>query len=245
MKNRVRTAGIIIIGNEILSGKVRDTNSFYLSSELWSLGIQVQRISIIPDEVDVIAKEARGFSENYSYVFTTGGVGPTHDDVTMTGIARGFDVPLVRNSEILGMLSVRFNNDLNEALLKMSEVPEGSEVVMYKNMRFPVVTFKNIYIFPGIPEYVRSKFSMIREKFGSSPILLKRIFLNAHESVVAGTLHAVVREHCDVSIGSYPYVNNPEYRVIITLESRSEESLKRAFETLCARIGRHMIVKTE
>jgi molybdenum cofactor synthesis domain-containing protein len=245
MENSVKTAGIIIIGNEILSGKVQDMNSFFLSSELWLLGIQVQRITVIPDEIGIIAQEVKEFSDNYTYVFTTGGVGPTHDDVTMAGIAKGFGVPLARNRQIIEVLSQRFNNVLNEALLKMAELPQGSEVVMYKNMRFPVISFRNIYIFPGIPEYLRNKFAMIRDKFVSTPIFLKRIFLNTHESVIAGVLNDVVDKNKDVSFGSYPYVDNPEYRVVITLESRSEDSLKRAFQDLCAKIKKSIIVRIE
>jgi FAD synthetase len=102
-----KTAGIIIIGNEILSGKVHDSNSFYLSNELRALGINVRRISVIPDEIEAIGREVREFSERYDYVFTSGGVGPTHDDVTMAGVAKGFGVRLIRHPEILRILSLR------------------------------------------------------------------------------------------------------------------------------------------
>jgi molybdenum cofactor synthesis domain-containing protein len=241
--NDIKTAGIIIIGNEILSGKVHDSNSFYLASELWSLGIHVHRISVIPDEIGIIAKEA--YESRYTYVFTTGGVGPTHDDVTMAGIAEGFKVRLAKSPQILKFLSERFGDNMNEAVLKMSEIPEGAEVLMYAKMRFPVVSFRNIYIFPGIPEYVRNKFPIIREKFGSSPFFIRRIFLRTHESLVAQLLADVVCEHREVSVGSYPVVTNPEYSVIITLESKLKEPLDKAFEDLRSRLEDSIIVKTE
>jgi len=95
-----KTAGIIIIGNEVLSGKTQDTNSHFLCQELRALGVEVQRVAVIPDEIELIGKEAASFSRQFDFVFTTGGVGPTHDDVTMAGIARGFGVRVVRHPEL-------------------------------------------------------------------------------------------------------------------------------------------------
>ena len=114
-----KTAGIIIIGNEILSGKVSDVNSYFLARELRQLGIDVRRISVIPDEVEIIGGEVSHFSAQYDFVFTSGGVGPTHDDVTMAGIAEGFQVDLVRSGEIEDMLRSRYKRDLNDAILKI------------------------------------------------------------------------------------------------------------------------------
>ena len=127
---RSLTAGIIIIGNEILSGKVRDDNSFFLASELRALGVHLKRILTIPDDVEIIGKEVVGFSKTYDYVFTSGGVGPTHDDVTMAGIAKGFSVKLVENQDIIKVLRTRFNESINSAVLKMANVPEGTEVII-------------------------------------------------------------------------------------------------------------------
>ncbi len=123
MKN-LKTAGIIIIGNEILSGKVKDMNSFFLACELRDLGVDVKRISVITDDVEEIALEANRFSTSYDYVFTSGGVGPTHDDVTMAGIAKGFDVDLVVHDGIRQILYDRYKDIVNSAVLKMTEVPE-------------------------------------------------------------------------------------------------------------------------
>ena len=114
------TAGIIIIGNEILSGKVRDANSFYLTTELRALGVDVRKVSVIPDEIEVIGSETVEFSRSYDFVFTSGGVGPTHDDVTMAGIAAGFGVDLVKNTEIRELLCSRYKSDLNSAIVKMT-----------------------------------------------------------------------------------------------------------------------------
>jgi molybdenum cofactor synthesis domain-containing protein len=244
MKNS-GTAGIIIIGNEILSGKVQDLNSFFLVTELRKLGVNVRRISVIPDETDIIGKETLAFSNSYEYVFTSGGVGPTHDDVTMEGIAEGFGVKLIRHDGIKKILLSRYQKELNAALLKMTEVPEGAEVILHNNMRFPVVSYKNIFIFPGIPEYVKNKFTAIKERFRSSAFYLRRIFLKVHESDIADKLNRIVEENSDVMFGSYPTIGNDAYRVIVTAESKSEPLLEGAVSDFLKTIPEDLIVKVE
>jgi len=237
-----KTAGIIIIGNEILSGKVRDENSHYLSRELRALGIDVKRISVIPDDMDTIGSETVKFSGSYDYVFTSGGVGPTHDDVTIAAIARGFGVPLVGNEKIREVLLSRFHKEANAAVLKMTEIPEGSQVAFHEGMRFPVISFKNIYIFPGIPEYFRNKFSAIKEQFRSNAFHLKRIFLNSHEVEIADALNSVVAANHGVEFGSYPVLGEPDYRIIITAESKFEESLNRAVDELLRKLPADVVI---
>src|SRR5712671_6677068 len=124
-----KTAGIVLIGNEILSGKIADANAAYLCRELRALGVDVRRISVIPDEVELIAREVATFSRDYDVVFTSGGVGPTHDDVTIEGVARAMDVKLVRHPLLVGILETLAKGRLNEARLKMAEVPEGALLV--------------------------------------------------------------------------------------------------------------------
>lgn len=241
----IKTAGIIIVGDEILSGKVQDSNSFYLVSELRALGVNIMRISVIPDDVDTIGRECRSFSESFDYVFTSGGVGPTHDDITIAGIARGFGVQVVRHPALEERFRTRYAESLNESIMKMAEVPEGAEVVDFGNSRFPLVVFRNIFIFPGIPKFLREKFSLIRERFRCAAIYLKKIFLDAEESEIAAALNKIVDGHHDVSFGSYPVLDNPEYKIIITAESRSEESLKIALGELLAVLPKRMLVRTE
>jgi molybdenum cofactor synthesis domain-containing protein len=239
------TAGIVIIGNEILSGKVRDDNSFFLAAELRSLGVHLERISIIPDDIEIIGKEVAEFSEKYDYVFTSGGVGPTHDDVTMEGIAKGFNVELVEHQGIKDMLCSRFSESVNSAVLKMANVPEGTEIILNEDIRFPVISFRNIFIFPGIPEYMKNKFSLIRERFRSSEFHLKRLFLNSHESSFAEILNEVVADYKDVDFGSYPVIGKPDFRVMITVESKLEKSLEDALNDLINRLPEDIIVKVE
>jgi molybdenum cofactor synthesis domain-containing protein len=240
-----KTAGIIIIGNEILSGKVHDVNSYYLTSELRSLGVDVRRISVIPDETEVIGAEAVKFSETYDHVFTSGGVGPTHDDVTMEGIAKGFGVKLSVHPVIRDFLIARYQNNISSPVLKMAEIPEGAEVYLEKGMRFPIVSYKNIFIFPGIPEYLIDKFSSIKDRFRGSSFYLKRLFLSIYESEFAEILNLVVSANPQVQFGSYPIQGNQEYRVIITAESRLPDQLDAALNDLMDKLPGNSIVKVE
>lgn len=240
-----RTAGIIIIGNEILSGKVQDINSHFLAAELRGLGVSLLRISVIPDDVEVIGSEAALFSGSFDFVFTSGGVGPTHDDITMEGIAKGFGVGLMRHPELEKRFRQRYGDAVNEAVLRMADVPEGAGLIELGETRFPLVTFRNICIFPGIPRYLREKFSLIKEKFRSSAFYLKRLFLNAEESEITAVLNRVVEDNRNVIFGSYPSLGNPEYRILVTAESKSEDDLNAAMERLLEGLPKEIVVKVE
>ncbi|HWR58884.1 MAG TPA: competence/damage-inducible protein A [Thermodesulfovibrionales bacterium] len=243
--SRTRTAGIIIIGNEILSGKVQDANSSFLAVELRALGVNLVRISVIPDDVEIIGKETAGFSAAYDYVFTSGGVGPTHDDVTMEGIAGGFGVKIIRHPELVKHLMSYCGGKANDAILKMAEVPDGAEIIDPGNAGFPIICFRNVFIFPGIPQYLTKKFSAIRERFRCSPFYLKRLFLSARESDIAEVLNSVVAENMEVTFGSYPILDNPEYKIIVTAESRSPESVTNSVNDLLKRLPEEIIVRVE
>ncbi len=240
-----KTAGIIIIGTEILSGKVDDCNSFFLAAELRSLGVNLMRITVIPDDARIIGEEALKFSAEYDYVFTSGGVGPTHDDVTMVGIAKGFSVRLAAHPELVRRFRSYYGDRCNAAVLKMAEVPEGACIVDQDKTSFPVVSFRNIFIFPGIPKYLTQKFSVIKERFRSPALRLKRIFLNVNEPDIAEGLNRTVSEHPDVAFGSYPFVDNPEYKVIVTAESRSPDTLERSVAELIERLPEGAVVRVE
>ncbi|MBI4697480.1 MAG: competence/damage-inducible protein A, partial [Nitrospirae bacterium] len=181
----------------------------------------------------------------HDYVFTSGGVGPTHDDVTMAGIANGFGVNLVRHPEIASFLSAKYNKTLNDAILKMTEIPEGADVIVFQDIRFPIISYRNIFIFPGIPDYLKNKFSMLKERFRSTPFYLKRLFINAYESNIADILNLTVAENTEVDIGSYPVVGNPEYRIMVTIESKSEPLLNKALEGLISRLPESVLIRIE
>jgi molybdenum cofactor synthesis domain-containing protein len=187
-----KTAGILIIGNEVLSGKVVDQNSPYLVRELRALGVEVRRITTLPDEVPVIAQEVKAFAEQYDLVFTTGGIGPTHDDVTIAAISAAFERSVVRHPLLEDLLRRHYGDGITAAQLRMAEMPEGSEMLEVGDRAFPVVVFRNVHIFPGIPEAVRRKFERIRERFREQPFLLRRVFLRCDEGQIAGDLNDVM-----------------------------------------------------
>jgi molybdenum cofactor synthesis domain-containing protein len=239
------TAGILIIGNEILSGKVQDANSPYLCRELRALGVEVRRISVIPDDVNTIAEESSTFSGAYDIVFTTGGVGPTHDDVTVEGIAKGLGRRVVIHPDLERVVKELYPGKVNSARLRLAQVPEGAELLGQPDLVFPVVLIKNIYIFPGVPEILIQKFNGIKERFRGVPFLLKNVFVTAGEGAIAEHLNAVMREYPALLLGSYPALNNPEYRVRLTLESKDPAYLDKAFRRLLSLLPASSIAKVE
>jgi molybdenum cofactor synthesis domain-containing protein len=239
-----KTVGIIIIGDEILSGKIHDNNSFFMAKELWLHGIHVRRICIIPDDVNEIAQEVQYFSEMFDYVFTSGGIGPTHDDVTIEGISKAFNVKPVIHDTLRKILEQRHNFPTPEQL-KMAEVPEGAELVNDGTLSFPLIKFKNIFIFPGIPEFLKKKFSVIVSLFHEPPIRMKKIYVNENESTIASILNEILDHLTDVKIGSYPVVDNRDYQVMITFESLHEDHLDQAVRMLLERLPQEKIVRSE
>ncbi len=239
------TAGILVIGNEILSGKVVDTNSPYLCRELRSLGVDVERILTIPDEIDLIAKETRAMSEAYDFVFTSGGVGPTHDDLTLDGIAAAFDRPLELNPSIVGRLERAQAGKPNESQLKMARIPADSTLIDAGDLWFPVIIVENVHIFPGIPELLRKKFEAIRERFRGIPFLLKRVYVRQHESAIAQDLHELLGEYPQLMLGSYPKIGEERFHVLLTLESRDAGYLQDALDDLLRRLGDEAVYKVE
>jgi molybdenum cofactor synthesis domain-containing protein len=241
----MKTAAIIIIGNEILSGKTKDSNSSYLASELRGLGVDVRHISVIPDDMDVIGADVSAASGRFDYVFTAGGIGPTHDDVTMEGIANGFGVNTVVHQRLLDTINEYCGGSANESTEKMALLPEGAEIIDPEGLSFPPVVFRNVYIFPGIPEFLREKFDAIKERFRSEPFVLKKLYINSEEFLIASHLERIVEEFHNVMVGSYPKVGIPEYKVIVTLESRDKRILSDAYDRLMGLLPEGLVFRTE
>jgi molybdenum cofactor synthesis domain-containing protein len=238
-----KTAGIILIGNEILSGKIRDENAAYLCRELRALGVDVRRIAVIPDEVGLIADEVAAFSKAFDLVFTSGGVGPTHDDVTIEGVARAMTVPVVRHPDLVALLERYYRGNVTEAALRMAEIPEGAELVTGGTLRFPTILMRNVYVLPGVPEIFRQKFDALRERFRDQPIHLKNVFVRIGEGLLAEYLNGLLHSFPLLQLGSYPEFSNPEYQVKVTLESRDRGYLDQALGDFLARLPADAVVK--
>ncbi len=239
------SAGILIIGNEILSGKVVDSNSPYFCRELRSLGVDVERILTIPDDVQVIASEVKVMAGAYDFVFTSGGIGPTHDDLTIEGVAGAFGLPVETNGSIVERIRRATGEELNASQLKMARIPAGAMLLDSGDLWFPLVVVENVYIFPGVPELLRRKFESARDRFRGVPFVLKRVFVKQRESDLAEGLHELLKQFPELLLGSYPRIREESFQVMLTLESRDAGYVQRALDALLARLPASAIHKVE
>ena len=229
-----KTAGIVIIGNEVLSGKTQDINSYFFCTELRRLGVEVQKISTIQDEIELIGREVAEFSKRHDFVFTSGGVGPTHDDVTIDGIAHGFGLKVVRHPDIERRMRQRLGDQVNEARLRMANVPEGATLLATEALFAPIVKICNVYIFPGIPKILQERFHAIKETFRDTPYYLKNVYVRYGEGVIAVMLNDLLNKFPQLMLGSYPVLDLPDYKVKVTLESKDSNYLDRALQAFVA-----------
>ena len=230
-------AAVIIIGAEILSGKFADENGPYLITRLRELGVDLGRIVVIPDDPRVIAEEVRNCSGRYRWVFSTGGVGPTHDDQTFPAIAAAFGVPVVRHPLLAGVIAEKFGDRVSDAAWRMAEVPEGAELWWDGNVLYPQVVMRNVVIFPGVPRLVRLKFEAVAHRFSGVPVSTRRLSTLREETEIAGTLSAAAERWPMVSIGSYPRFEENPHRVIVTMEGRDALSLEACSDWLLAHVA--------
>jgi molybdenum cofactor synthesis domain-containing protein len=230
------TAAAVIIGNEILTGKFPDENGPWLIARCRTLGVDLQRVTIIADEPQTIAAEVRQAAATADYVFTTGGIGPTHDDVTMEGVAAAFGRDLVSSPEIEALIRARTGSSVTEDVLRMAVIPSGCVLWQSDPNRFPVVVYQNVLIFPGVPRYFQAKFNDIAHRLGGVPMDSRRLRTLANESTIAGPLREAAQRWPSVSIGSYPRFEDNPVSVIVALDSRDLEALDACLAWLSAEI---------
>ncbi|HEX4423435.1 MAG TPA: competence/damage-inducible protein A [Kofleriaceae bacterium] len=235
------TAGIVIIGDEILTGKFADENAAFLIGELRALGVELRRITVIPDVLDDIAATVTEFAARFDHVFTSGGVGPTHDDLTMAGIAQGFGTRVVREPVLEDRVRAYWGERLAAPNLRLADVPQGAELVYGKDQVWPVVAYRNVYILPGVPALFRRKFIDIRDRFRATPITVARAYLDAEEGQIAGELDAVVAAFPSVRIGSYPRFTERDFKVLITFEGFTPGDVAGALAMLTERLGARVV----
>lgn len=242
-----KTAGLVIIGDEILSAKVEDVNTPFLCGELRALGWRVNKVVLVRDSIESISREVKAASEACDIVLTAGGVGPTLDDVTMAAIADAFGVRLGRHAELEARIRDYFEGNVTQAHLKMAEAPTGSEVQLIEHVDggrlspFPLVCCRNVYILPGIPALVQKKWEAVRAHLGATApaqpkfrTILLRLMLD-DETKVAGALEKVAAEvgEEEVCLGSYPVSDQIDGAgVVLSLESKAEAKLEQAHALL-------------
>ncbi len=230
-----KKAGIIVIGNEVLSGKVEEQNAAFFIRELRREGVDIERISFIRDDIPTIVDEIQRLHPQVDYLFTTGGVGGTHDDLTMKAVATAFERSLVTHPKLLELLENHYQDKTNDAVRRMALVPEGTELVGEGITRYPLAKVEKLFIFPGVPSFVRYKFEAVRPLLEGTPVTLGEIYLNVGESVIADSLAQIDGGHPEVEIGSYPNFDEAfDHRVRITIESRISEEVSAVIKALKA-----------
>ena len=205
MDTKAATACVLIIGNEILSGKTQDTNLQFLGAELASKGITLVEARVLRDDKAAIVAAVNECRAAYTYVFTTGGIGPTHDDITTECIAAAFGRDVVLHEEAVERLRRR-GLELNAARLKMAHVPEGSSLIDNPLSGAPGFRVENVFVMAGIPTVARGMFSTLDEQLGGGePIHSRNVDVYLPEGELAAPLEAIVRKYPQVEIGSYPF----------------------------------------
>lgn len=241
---RERTAAIVVVGNEILSGKVQDTNAYFAARELRRIGVALKRICVVPDELEAIANEVNRCAQGFEFVLTSGGVGPTHDDITIEGVARAFRRRVIVHPELEALVREFFQERL-EIGMKMAEVPEGSVLIAAGDVRFPTIQLENVFILPGIPQIFEKKLTALLGRFTTDPYYLHVIYTSAGEGTIAHYLNGCLKEFPDLLLGSYPRIGDDRYRVKLTLESKDREYLEAAFRRLIELLPPAVVVSAE
>lgn len=195
---------IIIIGNELLSGQIRDENGYFLARELTNTGFKIEKIIFLPDDKGIISKELSENYPKYDYIFVTGGIGPTHDDVTLEAVAKAFNKKLVVLPQLVKIISDYFKDDLTSADLKMASVPENTELITFDELEFPILKYEKIYLLPGIPEILRKKVKCLLRNLSFKKIYKKIIEIKCREGLIAEYISNIVKQYNGISIGIYP-----------------------------------------
>ena len=220
-------AAILIIGNEILSGRTQDTNTSTLATWLNSIGVQVAEVRIIPDIEETIVKVLNLLRNKYNYVFTTGGIGPTHDDITAESVSKAFGKKYEIHKEAFKILETYYKpGEFNEGRQKMVWMPENAELILNPTSGAPGFSVDNVFCLPGVPSILKSMLGSLKTRIvGGEPILSLTISLKTVESEIANSLNKVQEENKDVEIGSYPFFHAGKLGVSIVMRSENQSRI--------------------
>jgi molybdenum cofactor synthesis domain-containing protein len=236
------SAAILVIGNEILSGRTQDANVAFLGKELAARGITLAEVRIIRDDRAAIIAALDALRAAHTYVFTSGGIGPTHDDITSEAVAAAFGVPLARDPEAVRRLQSRYGDgELNAARLKMADVPAGASLIDNPVSQAPGFRIGNVFVMAGVPVVLRAMFESVRHTLAEGPAVLSAsVTMTAREGDIADGLTAIQDRHPRVEVGSYPSFNDGRPLVAIVARGTDAAELERVMaETreLAARLG--------
>ncbi|HER27225.1 MAG TPA: competence/damage-inducible protein A [Rhodospirillales bacterium] len=228
----MKTACLIIIGNEVLSGRTQDANLAYLGDGLNQVGVRLMEARVIPDLTDVIVATVNTCRIEFDYVFTTGGIGPTHDDITSAAIAKAFGLPLVRHPEALALMKKYYENnqlELNEQRLKMTEMAEGATLVGNPVSVAPGYKIDNVYVMAGVPRIMQAMFDGMKHTLvGGKPMISRSILARLGEGSIAKGLGDIQDRHPNVEIGSYPFFRDGKLGTSLVMRSTSTDAITAA-----------------
>ena len=227
--DQAKTAAALVIGNELLSGKVEEANVAVLARALRPLGIALRRVVVIADDIATIAREVKELAASHDWLFTSGGVGPTHDDVTIEAVARAFGVPVITSPLMENMLKDYYRERCTPGHLRMALVPEGASLETTDEIRWPTVRIENTWVMPGIPEVFRMKIPVIVARIGGDQAYVSRaVYTKMDEGDLKPLLDRVVADFPDVDVGSYPKWMDPTYKTKLTFDGRDESRVTAA-----------------
>src|SRR5438552_9076003 len=235
---RVVTACVLIIGHEILSGRTQDANLAFLAQGLNEAGIRLREARVIPDDHDVILSTVNEVRRGFDYVFTTGGIGPTHDDITAQCVADAFELALIVHPEARRLLETHYPpGHLNEARLRMAMVPEGAALLPNPISRAPGFQIGNVFVLPGVPSIMQGIFEQLKYRLvGGEKLLSRSVSCHLAEGTLATDLRALQACYPDLEIGSYPYFRRGDFGVTFVLRGTDKTRLAEATEELIALI---------
>jgi molybdenum cofactor synthesis domain-containing protein len=225
------TAAILVIGDEILSGRTKDKNIGYIAEFLTQIGIETREVRVVPDLMDEIVAALNALRGRYTYVFTTGGIGPTHDDITADAVACALGVKIDHDPRALAMLRERFQpEELNEARMRMARIPEGAELIANPISKAPGFRIKNVITMAGVPSIMQAMLDAVAPTLKTGvKILSETVRANRREGDIGAPLAALAKSHPDVAIGSYPFWDeNGQPNTNIVVRSRDAAKLAEA-----------------
>jgi molybdenum cofactor synthesis domain-containing protein len=238
-----KTVALVIVGNEILSAKIPDENTPFLLQRMRALGVRTRQVVVVPDQVDLLVEALQRSLQLATWVISTGGIGPTHDDITVEAVARALGRELRESPELTTIIREFYRGQVTEAHLSMAMIPEGARLVPTDTQVFPVLAIENLYILPGSPGLMRAQFLGIQERFRCSDFILRKIFLKLEEGLLAEAMARVDQDFPGVEVGSYPIWGTPDHDLVVTLEGRCLDEVEEATRVLREKLPEGSLVK--
>lgn len=239
-------AAAIVIGNEVLTNKVVEANGAWLIKRLREKGVLLHSVHFVLDEVDAIVEAVAAARRRAKWLFTSGGIGPTHDDVTVRAVALALGRPVVRLPEMVALVQAHYGDALTPEALRLAEAPAGSELLYQPDARYPVLACDDVYMLPGVPSLFRLQLETVLKRLPVTPVVLQVLYVSAIEAQIASVLDQVALARPDVAIGSYPTFDpEADYRVKITVEHAEAGPVAAVVQQLEALLPKGCLLRKE